>query len=515
MRVVQKPWLPGAATGLLVVLCAALGYHQYHWLNELATAEADQLHRELNERVELFSQALSEKVDSALMRVSTESAASEPLFRRLGVVDDDLKLYARVPGGTPQKIDWPPEWEPELNSLRSRLEGGPLQPGVPGLIEAPLHGPPDEGHRRLLLAEIDAAYVRTVLLPPLVSQILRPRRYDVAVLDDDKAVYESTPDAALRTRQHADASAPLFLSGFGGRQGPGPPPPERRGPQPRGRAVQEPHSPWRIQLRRREGSIDEIVWQIRFHNTLLSTGMLVLIAGIIALLGHLSSRTAQLAALQMNFVAGVSHELRTPLTVIRTAAFNLRGKLAQNPEQVERYGALIQGESDKLTGLVEQVLLFARADSAPAARERKPVRFESLIESSLNASLAASAPVESAVESGLPVPVVDEQALGQVLRNLFDNAVKYGDGMKWLGISARLAGKAIEIEIMDHGPGIPRNELPHVFEPFFRGKRAVDDQIHGTGLGLSLAKRIIEANGGTVRVSSSPAGTAFTLTLPV
>jgi signal transduction histidine kinase len=237
-----------------------------------------------------------------------------------------------------------------------------------------------------------------------------------------------------------------------------------------------------------------------------------------------SRQVHRLAELQMNFVAGVSHELRTPLTVIRTAAFNLKGRVAGNPAQVERYGSLIQKESEKLTALVEQVLQFANTRAGRVIRKREPVAVESVIEQGLQSSRAAleshRCTVEKQVAPGLPLVLADSVALQHAIQNLLDNAVKYGsEGSNWIGISAAgvpdESGLAVEIRVADRGPGIPRDEQEHIFDAFYRGRRAVEDQIHGTGLGLNLVKKIIEAHGGTIRVKSEPMqGAEFIVRIP-
>lgn len=106
------------------------------------------------------------------------------------------------------------------------------------------------------------------------------------------------------------------------------------------------------------------------------------------------------------------------------------------------------------------------------------------------------------------------------MQNLVDNALKYAmDQNSWLGISARRIAKNgaawIEISVADRGPGIPGEEQEKIFDPFFRGEQAVSDQIHGTGLGLNLAKKIVEAHGGEIAVHSQLGkGTTFVLRLP-
>jgi signal transduction histidine kinase len=236
-------------------------------------------------------------------------------------------------------------------------------------------------------------------------------------------------------------------------------------------------------------------------------------------------RAQKLAELQMDFVAGVSHELRTPLTVIHTAAYNLQGKVANNPAQVEQYGALIQRESGRLGELVEQVLQFASASAGRVLQEREPLSVEAVIDETMEANRAViddcHCVVVKVVDPGLPRILGDSRALRQVIENLLCNAAKYGSkGSNWIGIFAsKAAGNqpaAIEIRVSDRGPGIPADEQEHIFEPFFRGARAMQDQIHGTGLGLSLVKKIVEAHGGSIRVKSAPMkGAEFIVRLPV
>lgn len=191
---------------------------------------------------------------------------------------------------------------------------------------------------------------------------------------------------------------------------------------------------------------------------------------------------------------------------------------------MKRYGTLIGQESEKLTAIVEQVLQFSSAKNGRAIREREPLTVESLIEDSLQSSRAileeTACQVEKQIDPGLPPILGDSMALRHAVQNLINNAVKYGmDGVKWIGIFAHTAatpdGAIIEIRVADRGPGIPREEQQQVFDAFFRGKKAVADQVHGTGLGLSLVKTIVDAHGGTVRVESEPSvGTSFIMRIP-
>jgi signal transduction histidine kinase len=288
----------------------------------------------------------------------------------------------------------------------------------------------------------------------------------------------------------------------------------------RARAPAPDRGRWLLIARHRAGSLEAVVAKTRLRNLAVMSAILLLIVASMGALIRFTRRAQRLAQLQMDFVAGVSHELRTPLTVIRTAAYNLRGKLANNPAQVEKYGSLIQQESERLTELVEQVLHFASAKAGKAVRPSEPVLLENLIQESLASTRslidAARCTVDLQLEPGLPVILGDPVSLKQVFQNLLSNAAKYGAGDHgWIGLSAARDGAAVSIRVADRGPGIPPDEQDLIFEPFFRGRRAIEDQIHGTGLGLNLVKSIVEAHGGTITVkSASGEGTVFTVRLP-
>ena len=277
-----------------------------------------------------------------------------------------------------------------------------------------------------------------------------------------------------------------------------------------------------MSVRHRAGSLEAVVNQVRWRNLAVTTGILILMLAAIAALVRFTQRAQRLARLQMEFIAGVSHELRTPLSVIRTAAHNLGDGIVSNTKQVQRYGTLIREEAERLTGIVEQVLRFASSKAGHPIGGREPASVESLFESALAATAGALAEsrcvLEKRIEPGLPPILADPIALVHALQNLLINAAKYGAEGGWIGISAAMANgeaSAVEIRVSDRGPGIPPDELGQIFDPFYRGKWALENQIHGTGLGLNLVKRIVEAHEGTVAVDSEPGkGTEFVLRIP-
>jgi signal transduction histidine kinase len=134
-------------------------------------------------------------------------------------------------------------------------------------------------------------------------------------------------------------------------------------------------------------------------------------------------------------------------------------------------------------------------------------------------STGSSATVERTVPADLPAVLGDQAALTSAVQNLVANAFKYGGDAQWVAVRAAAVSRGrkhdVHITVEDRGPGIPADELPHIFEPFYRGALAVSQQIHGNGLGLSLVQRIVRAHGGSVSVSPRAAGgTTFTIVLP-
>ena len=231
-------------------------------------------------------------------------------------------------------------------------------------------------------------------------------------------------------------------------------------------------------------------------------------------------RSERLAAQQMDFVATGSHELRTPLAVIRSAAQNLSAGVVHEAAQARRYGDLIEQEGRRLTDMVEQVLAYAGVSDTRGLVSARATDVGAIVTD----VLASSAPlgvggIERAIDIApdLPLVLADDGAIRRALDNLVTNALKYGGDGRWLGVTVQrvAASHDVQIAVSDRGRGIDAQDLPHIFEPFYRGRFAIDRQIHGNGLGLSLVKRIAEAHGGRVSVLSSPdQGSTFTLHLP-
>ena len=280
---------------------------------------------------------------------------------------------------------------------------------------------------------------------------------------------------------------------------------------------------WLVLLQHSAGSLDKAVARARQRNLWLSFGILsVLVVGIGMVVLN-ARRSERLAAQQMDFVATVSHELRTPLAVIRSAAQNLSAGVVHDASQAQRYGDLIEAEGRRLTDMVEQVLEYAGLSGNRQNMRARPIELGAVVQDVMSTSAALIDADEFAVaveiDADVPLVLADEGAIRRAFTNLVTNAIKYGGDGRWIGITLRhvkVRGKSeVQLSVRDRGRGIDPEDLPHVFEAFYRGRYAVDRQIHGNGLGLSLVKRIADAHGGRVTVQSTPGeGAVFTLHLP-
>ncbi len=232
----------------------------------------------------------------------------------------------------------------------------------------------------------------------------------------------------------------------------------------------------------------------------------------------------QLAHLQMEFVASVSHELRTPLAVIRSAADNLADGLIRDNDAMRKYGAILQHQSRGMSDLVDQILLFASTEDRTNRYVLQPVSVQRIIDSVIadteGVVRGAGFALEMRIEPNLPDVTGDLGGISQCLQNLVGNAVKYGGDDRHITLQAFASNSGhgspaeLRISVSDQGIGIDSSEIPFIFDPFYRSPRVHAAQIHGTGLGLSLAKRIAESMGGKLTVVSQlSVGSTFTLHL--
>jgi len=291
-----------------------------------------------------------------------------------------------------------------------------------------------------------------------------------------------------------------------------------------------PQGYWTLLVRRREGSVAAVAARVRNRNLAVGGGVLALIAIALAILLVTLRRQRRLTQQQMEFVAGVSHELRTPVAVLSSAGENLADGIVTAPASVREYGAMIRDESRRLAGMIEQTLRFAGIQSGGARYKLQPVDIPQSIDAALRNCDAlireSGCRVELNLSAGLPPAAADPSALVHCIGNLLSNAARYAASGKSITVRARLesdvdAGAAdkparLFIDVEDLGPGIDSRDVPHLFEPFYRGRHSRERQIQGTGLGLALVKSIMDGLGGSVEVRTAKGqGSQFRLVLPV
>ncbi len=232
------------------------------------------------------------------------------------------------------------------------------------------------------------------------------------------------------------------------------------------------------------------------------------------------SRLRQLEDVRREFVANVSHELRTPLSIFHGYVENLLDTPDMDRPGQREIFAILRKHSLRLNALLEDLLILARLESRQDTLRLEPVRLGELIAGLIDdwAGRIKKKGVELVTEipEDLPLLPVDPMRLEQVFNNLLENATKYTEKGGRIAIGAAVAGAAIEVRVEDSGIGIPPNDLPHVFERFYRADKARTRGQGGTGLGLSIVKHIIHAHGGTVRATSTyGTGTVITFRLPL
>jgi two-component system, OmpR family, sensor histidine kinase SenX3 len=458
-----------------------------------------------------------------------------------------------LPGPGPQD-----EFAPLRSARRAAVNAGPAGPQFAGWC----------------FLTLNQKYIETQLLPFLVKQYFGGAglgKYRVAVVAENprRVIYASSPGTTLENILPSDAAIALFgpqrviytssrgINLFPSDASsrlfrprtrvdfpPAPSAPPAGSPRRRTRAAaqngtrsglrgeergqfrgaaDDSSGAWQLLARDRMGSLAAEIAAARRRDLVIGFGMLLLLAGSIAAMVVATYRARTLAKRQMEFVAGISHELRTPLTVIDSAAFNLATGRVNDVKRVRQYGEAIQTESHRLSGLFGQTLAYAGIQAGRQPYDFKPVHILEVVDAALaeyNSDFSGKGwRVEKVLETNLPLVSADYQILKSTVKNLVENALKYAAEGKWLRVTARTVegwrASEIEVAIADHGPGIEPQDLPHIFEPFYRGHRVVASPVPGTGLGLSLVYRYIQAHGGRVTVHSlNGSGTEFALRLP-
>jgi len=563
---------------VLAVLLAALATLQYRWLGDVSAAERERLRATLRTRAagftadfdraigDLFTAFRIDPSDldrdpaAALAAAYARASGAMPaaaLVRRVYLVDPSA-----AGSSAPLALDVaraalvPATWPPELEKWRRTPEIVPAAPpGFPLLfanvidasgpalvVHVPRDGaaarasdPPALARAVVVLLDRDALRMR--LVEPLVARHFgsgTDADYFVTVAGRGapaEIVY-APPSAPPMDESTADVVAPLFAlrpEDVGVRDVAFSKLPERKerfaitivrrsAADPVHVMERSDTGAWMLLIRFRAGSLEALVARSRRRNIAVSAGIVGLLAASFVLVLLSAERQRRLARQQIEFVAAVSHELRTPLAVICSAGENLADGVVADRAQVREYGTLVQHEGRRLADMVERILDFAGMAAAAPRRPHAEVDAAAIVAAAA-AGVEAEASrrgvaVRFSAAPHLPRVSGDAEELRSAVQNVVGNAVKYSGEGGAVDVGVDACGERVRVRVVDNGIGIDSGDLPHVFEPFFRGRRAIDRQVRGAGIGLAIVRRVVDAHGGAVRIVSSAAGTAVTIELP-
>jgi signal transduction histidine kinase len=246
---------------------------------------------------------------------------------------------------------------------------------------------------------------------------------------------------------------------------------------------------------------------------------LLMLVGMILAYRNVSSELA-LARLKSDFVSNVSHELRTPLALIRLYAETLELGRISTAGKHQQYYEIIRKESERLSSLINNILDFSRIEAGKKEYSFRETDVADLVRNTLESYRFEieqnGFQFEQRIDNNLPPLHVDREAIARSLLNLVNNAVKYSAAEKYLGVHLYRRNDKVNLEVVDHGIGIPVKEQVKIFEKFYRVGDPLVHNTKGSGLGLSLVRHIVQAHGGVLAVESAPGrGSKFIITLPV
>ncbi|HEX9676166.1 MAG TPA: HAMP domain-containing sensor histidine kinase [Anaerolineales bacterium] len=228
----------------------------------------------------------------------------------------------------------------------------------------------------------------------------------------------------------------------------------------------------------------------------------------------------RMEAARRDFVAGASHDLRTPLASLQAMIEALAEGVVDDPDTVQRYLRQSQAEILRLRGLTDDLFQLAQLDAGHFAMQYEPASLSDLVSDSLG-SLSPRAAAKGLTVSGWVDPQVGlvwmaPLQVGRILHNLLDNALAHTPEGGTIAVRAAPEGGSVLISVQDSGEGISAEDLPRVFERFYRGEQSRSRSAGGTGLGLAIAKGLVEAHGGEIWVDSRPgSGACFRFSLPL
>ena len=547
-----------AICGALAVLLAVLATVQYQWSTRVAAADAQREKEHLDSAASLFANEFNAEVGQAADWMQNEVRGAQQSGQRLASrpkLIGELYYFETPVDGTPQAqrltadgafIPAPtPDWFTSRRCAATAIEQPPAL--VSPVYELP-HVESQAGNgiriltqinrqpQRCFVGRLDEGYLQHTFFPQLIKQSFgatAANDYDFAVVS-----HRQPAKALYGSPSRADVRKPFFSV-----------PPNRlayfksglRAPPASGQAavfIQRMETVitktvpaptdlfgpgiWDLQVAHKGVPLAAAFEQARQRNVLMSIGVEALLIAAIVFLVIASRRMQRLADQKMQFVAGVSHELRTPVSAIAMLSRNQADGLVTGADRVKQYGELIHQQTRRLNEMVEQTLQYAGIHSGLRRPARNEVDLGRLIQETVDARREelsrAGFEVELISSPDLPKVAGDTELLRTAFDNLLNNAQKYAGAGHWIRIRTSYSerDKEVLVSVEDRGPGIDAADQAEIFEPFCRGRAAIEAQIPGSGLGLSLVRSAAEAHRGTVTLASEPGrGCTFTMHLPV
>ena len=234
---------------------------------------------------------------------------------------------------------------------------------------------------------------------------------------------------------------------------------------------------------------------------------------------HLEHQRAQAEEASSNLMSVVAHEIRTPLTAIKAYTEALLDNLKNDRAPRERFLGIINDECDRLTRLVTDILDLSKLEAGQRPLRLARFKIAELVGEALQSLQPASQARQIDVQVEVPgdlVPEADRDLVRRLLVNLIGNAVKFSPPSSRVKVTGRDRGESWIVIVDDEGPGIPEDEIAHVFERFFRARQTGESDVDGTGLGLAISRGIVELHGGRIWVEPrQPNGTRFCVEMPI
>jgi len=231
------------------------------------------------------------------------------------------------------------------------------------------------------------------------------------------------------------------------------------------------------------------------------------------------NKQRELESLRRDLIAWVSHDLQTPLTSMRAILEALSDGVVEDPETVKRYLNTAQRDVRSLSSLIDDLFQMAQLDAGGFPLNSASASLSDLISDTLESFTELAKQQEISLEGNVDSDVdpvhMDTQAIGRVLKNLIGNALRHTPAQGRVSVWVRRTTQGVEVTVSDTGEGIRAEDIPHIFERFYRGEKSRNRVTGGAGLGLAIARGIVQAHGGDIRVESETnKGTQFTFRIP-